>query len=138
MTTTTATHFTAWLVNDPSCLTGDTCDITVLRDEPVTYRTGSDGQETPVWGSTGDPLLHADTTVDARDGDIAEAQREAEELLAASGWRVAGGWEATDNAYIVTVEREDAGDDDEQDDGIRECLRSPQGAVDEIASDPAA
>lgn len=101
----TTTHFTAWLVNDASALETDCCDITVIEDEAISYHVADDGTETPVWGSTGDPLFHAVTTVDAKTGDIEDAIKEAEALMADAGWTTAGGWEAVDNAYIVTVER---------------------------------
>lgn len=44
--------------------------------------------------------------VDARDGDINDAIKEAERLMADAGWRTAGKWDAAPNAYFITVERE--------------------------------
>lgn len=100
-------HFTAWLVNAPSDLDGDNCDVTVLADEITSYDTDEDGNETPVWASNGGRVFYALTGISARDGDIDEALQEAKQLLAAAGWRLAGAWEAADNAYLVTVERID-------------------------------
>jgi hypothetical protein len=101
----TANHFTAWLVNDPSCLETDACDIIILQDEAVSYDVDAEGNETPNWASNGPQVFYAVTTVSARDGDIADAIREADDLMEAAGWRIVGDWDAVDNAYIVTVER---------------------------------
>ncbi|MCG6493454.1 hypothetical protein [Kitasatospora sp. A2-31] len=100
------THFTAWLVNDVSCLAGDNCDVTVLPDEAHDY--DNDGEEVISWVSTGTDVFQAETTVDARDGDINQAIREAEQLLEDAGWRITGSWEAVDNAYVAEVERWDS------------------------------
>ena len=100
----TDTHFTAWLTNDPSCLTGPVCDVTVLQDEAVSYRAAEDGTETPVWGSTGDPLFQAVTTVEAKNGDHDDAISQAKDLLANAGWTVTGEWDAVGTGYIATVE----------------------------------
>lgn len=105
--TMTATHFTAWLTTDPTCLDGANSDVTVLADDIAGYKSDSNGFETdvPVWTSTGDPLTHAVTTVPAKGGDDGEAMREAADLLEARGWRTAGDWETVPTGYIVTVER---------------------------------
>ncbi|MFI9331983.1 hypothetical protein ACIGZJ_31130 [Kitasatospora sp. NPDC052868] len=95
-------HFTAWLVNDRSALDGDDCDVTVLADQADNWKNGK-----PDWSSTGDPLFHALTGVDARDGDTDQAIREAEQLLEAAGWRVTGTWDAVDTGYVAVVERRD-------------------------------
>lgn len=100
-------HFTAWLTNDRSALDGDTCDVVVLADEASSYDIDGDGNETPVWSSTGTPLLAAVTGVDAMDGDPDQAISEAEQLLAAAGWRTTGEWDAVPTGYITTVERAD-------------------------------
>lgn len=99
----TATHFTAWLVNDPSCLDQGCCDVTILEDQLI----GADPHNDADWSTdTSKPeAFYAVTTVDAKDGDSNEAIREAEELMSAAGWRVLGDWNAAPNAYIVTVER---------------------------------
>jgi hypothetical protein len=102
----TATHFTAWLTVDTTCLTGPVCDVAVLQDEAVSYRADQDGTESPVWGSTGDPLFHADTTVDAKDGDHDDAIKQAKELLDNAGWTITGDWDTVDTGYIATVERD--------------------------------
>jgi hypothetical protein len=97
----TAAHFTAWLVNDTTCLDQPNMDITVLEDELIS----ADPQDQRAWASKGDPIFHAVTTVDAAHGNIDDAIREAENLLAAAGWRTTGDWEAADTAYTVTIER---------------------------------
>lgn len=101
-------HFTAWVTNDTSCLVGKNVDVTVLADEIVGFETDSSGFETdtPKWGCAGDdPLMHAETTVDAKDGDIDDALREAKELLEAAGWAIDGEWDVTPTSYVVTVIR---------------------------------
>ncbi len=96
-------HFTAWLVDDPSCLDQAHMDITVLEDTVTGY---SDDGQTPVWSTAaGSPTrFHALTGVDAREGDVADGQRQAEELLREAGWVPAGAWEANATGAIVTVE----------------------------------
>ncbi|MGW3491867.1 helix-turn-helix domain-containing protein [Streptomyces sp. NPDC001054] len=114
----TAQHFTAWMTNDWSCLEGDDMDVSVLEDEAVSYReeilsedwdpaTGDvvrEVRETPMWESNGNRVFWALTGVDAREGDVEEGIKVAEELLDAAGWRRVGDWEATTSSYIVTVE----------------------------------
>lgn len=103
MNTTTVTHFTAWLVNDTSCLDQGCMDLTVLQDQLI----GGDPEDERGWSTdTEQPqAFYAVTTVDAADGDIDTAQAEAKDLLEQAGWRLAGNWDATPNAYTVTVER---------------------------------
>ncbi len=101
----TATHFTAWRVNDASALETNCIDITVIEDEAISYKVDGSGNETPVWASQGDQMFHAVTSVDAKAGDIDDAQAEAEALMAAAGWQTDGDWDVTDNAYFVTVTR---------------------------------
>ncbi|NUP24161.1 MAG: hypothetical protein HOZ81_50515 [Streptomyces sp.] len=99
------THFTAWLVNDRTCLDQDNCDITVLADDITTdYGPDDSEAEKTVYSSTGEPLFYAVTGVSARDGDGDAAIREAEELLADSGWRITGSWEAVGTGGVVEVE----------------------------------
>jgi hypothetical protein len=97
------THFTAWLVNDPSCLDQARCDITILQDQLI----GADPDDERSWSTdTSKPQpFYAVTTVDAEDGDIDQALREAEALMSEAGWRLAGDWDAAPNAYTTTVER---------------------------------
>jgi hypothetical protein len=99
------THFTAWVTSAPDCLDGDNCDVTVLPDEANTYYDGD--EETVSWESTGTDVFQAATSVDARDGDIDQAIREAKELLENAGWRVTGTWAAVDTGYVAEVERWD-------------------------------
>ncbi|MBB1253065.1 hypothetical protein H3146_06735 [Streptomyces sp. OF3] len=99
----TARHFTAWLVNDPSCLDTAACDVTVLEDQLI----GGDPDSDDDWSTdSSKPIaFHATTTIDARDGDIDQAISEAEQLMDEAGWKTAGDWKPVPNAYIVTVER---------------------------------
>lgn len=97
-------HYTAWLTTDPTCLIGDLIDVTVLADTIVTYDVDADGDETPVWESTGGPLCQATTSVPAKDGDVGLAMCEARELLDEAGWRVIGDWSAVNSGYVATVE----------------------------------
>jgi hypothetical protein len=98
----TATHFTAWLVNDTSCLDQPCMDVTVLEDDLI----GEDPEDRGAWSSNGNTHFYAVTTVDARDGDDADGVTQAEELLRAAGWRTVGQWDVTTSAYVVTVERD--------------------------------
>lgn len=101
-TTGTPTHFTAWLVNDPSALDQPFMDITILEDQLI----GGDSDDDGSWGtdSSKPTAFYAVTKVDARDGDAEDGCDEAETLMSAAGWRTVGNWDAVDNAYIVTVE----------------------------------
>ncbi|KIF07514.1 hypothetical protein PL81_01505 [Streptomyces sp. RSD-27] len=98
----TVTHFTAWLVNDASALDTACIDITIIEDELI----GGDPENERDWASNGQVKFHAVTSIKAKDGDISDAQTEAEHLMDSAGWRIVGDWDATDNAYIVTVERD--------------------------------
>lgn len=93
-------HFTAWLTTDTSCLDQACADVVVLRDE-----LRGEPDDPNAWSSTGDPLFTATTTVDAKDGDQADAMREAEELLQAAGWELDGKWEPVTTGATVTVTR---------------------------------
>lgn len=96
----TMEHFTAWLTTDPGALDQGCADVVVLRDE-----LRGEPDDPNAWASTSDEQFKAATTVDAKDGDHENAQREAEEQLEAAGWEMDGKWEATDTGYIVTVTR---------------------------------
>jgi hypothetical protein len=99
----TVRHFTAWLVNDPSALDQACMDVTILEDQLI----GANPEDDAAWStdSSKPTALYAVTTVDARDGDAEDGCDEAEDLMREAGWRTVGAWEAVDNAYIVTVER---------------------------------
>ncbi|MFF3547093.1 hypothetical protein ACFYXD_35310 [Streptomyces platensis] len=101
----TVRHFTAWLVNDPSALDQPCMDIAILEDELIAGDPEDDGS----WGtdSSKPTAFYAVTKVDARDGDAQDGIDEAEDLMSAAGWRTVGNWDTVDNAYIVTVERDD-------------------------------
>lgn len=98
---TLPTHFTAWLVNDRSALDGDFMDITILEDE----LRGEDPEDEGAWSSTSNQVFYATTSVRVDDGDIDDARAEARKLIEDASWEIAGDWDITDNAYIVTVER---------------------------------
>jgi hypothetical protein len=100
----TVRHFTAWLVNDASALDQDCMDLTILEDE----LRGEDPTDDGNWSTdTSKPTaFYAVTTVSAEDGDIDDAITEAVDLMATAGWSIVGKWDTTDNAYIVTVERD--------------------------------
>ena len=97
-------HFTAWMVNAPSALDQGCMDITILEDELI----GADPEDDGAWSTdTSKPTaFYTVTTIDARDGDAEDGCDEAEDLMRDTGWRTVGNWEAVDNAYIVTVERD--------------------------------
>jgi len=119
----TERHYTAWVANDPSVLMGEGMDVTIIEDVAVNYRekvvseeydpdSGKITRETvevPVWESQGGQMFYAETNVAARTedgspGNVEDGIREAEVLLEKAGWKVVGGWEATDTAYVATVE----------------------------------
>ncbi|MFD8385215.1 hypothetical protein ACFV2X_42985 [Streptomyces sp. NPDC059679] len=98
------THYTAWLVNDPSCLDQGCMDVTVLQDKLI----GEDPSKGGDWStdSSKPRAFYAVTTVDAREGSVEDAMSEAEELMVRAGWQTVGSWDAVANAYIVTVARD--------------------------------
>lgn len=100
---TTPRHFTAWLVNDTSCLDQGCMDITVLEDALI----GGDPERDGDWSTdAGKPAaFYAVTTVDARDGDVQNAMDEATTLMGQAGWSIVGTWDTVPNAYTVTVTR---------------------------------
>lgn len=114
----TERHYTAWMTNDSSCLSGTFMDVTVIEDIAISYDeeivseeydadTGEilrEVVEVPVWASQGPQMFYAETGVDARDGDAEDGIREAEALMEKAGWKVVEAWEATDTSYIATVE----------------------------------
>lgn len=105
---TTTTHFTAWLAVESSVLTNDNCDVTILQDEVISYRTDDDGTEIPEWTTAaGVPQAFYAETHATTDDDHSDAQNQARDLMEEAGWRIVGDWEATDSGYIVTVERDE-------------------------------
>lgn len=104
-TTVTRTHFTAWLVNAASYLDQPCMDVAILQDQLIGGNPDDDGD----WATdtTQPQAFYAVTTVDARDGDAKDGCDEAEDLMRQAGWRTVGAWDAVDNAYTVTVERDD-------------------------------
>jgi hypothetical protein len=100
----TVQHFTAWLVNAPSALDQPCMDVTILEDQLI----GANPEDEGAWSTdTSKPTaFYAVTSIDARDGDAEDGCDEAEDLMREAGWRTVGNWEAVDNAYIVTVERD--------------------------------
>jgi hypothetical protein len=102
----TVTHFTAWLAVDSTVLLSDNCDVTILQDEAIAYRTDDDGVEIPEWTTApGVPQAFYAETAATTDDDHREAQDQARDLMEQAGWRIVGDWDATDTGYIVTVER---------------------------------
>jgi hypothetical protein len=108
------THYTAWMTNDPSCLSGPFMDVTVLEDEVSGYKDGEvtdsetmEREQLPQWTTkSGDSqMFHAETGVRAADGEAQDGIREAKTLLEQAGWRTVGEWEATPNSYTATVVR---------------------------------
>jgi hypothetical protein len=93
-------HFTAWLTTDSTCLDQSNADVSVLRDE-----LRGEPDDPDAWSSTGDPLFHAITAMDARDGDHDDAKREAEDLLTKKGWTLDGTWAPVPTGYVATVTR---------------------------------
>lgn len=94
------THFRAWLVNDP--LDQENCDIFILEDKCI----GEPGDECS-WSTdtTKNPAFYALAAVNAKDGAIEDACREAERVMRLAGWQTVGDWETTANAYTATVVR---------------------------------
>ncbi len=103
---TTDQHYTAWLTTDATMVTNDTMDVVVLADEEQESGRYDDAGE-PIldWFSTGDPLFHADTSTNVRDGDHEDGQRDAVQLLEDAGWVVRGDWKPVASGYVATVER---------------------------------
>lgn len=114
-------HFTAWLVNDPSCLDQPFVDVAVIEDVAISYREvvvseeydPEKGQvireieEVPEWASQGKEMFRAVTTVEAHKADVDKARAEAEELLSQAGWRIVGEWQTAPSAYTVTTEKDE-------------------------------
>lgn len=96
------THFTAWLVNDATALSGPHMDVTVMQDTLIGDPEDHDSWVTDT--SKGTPF-YAETTVPVDGGRVEDAQDEVRHLLENDGWRIAGEWAATPNAYVVPVER---------------------------------
>lgn len=102
-TVTVPRHFTAWLVNISSCLDQPNCDLTVIEDELI----GEDPENHDAWFSTTEHPFYGITDVPAEDGDIDLAKEQSETMLSVRGWRTVGDWRATENAYIIVVQREE-------------------------------
>jgi hypothetical protein len=102
-----AEHFTAWITNDTSCLEGPDVDVVVIPDKIGWHEGDGDGEPTvPQWQSDGGPVFSAVTSIDAREGDLGEAAREAEQLLGAAGWRRVEDWNVVPTGYVAAVERD--------------------------------
>jgi hypothetical protein len=76
-------------------------------DDPRAWSSGVAGNDPhPFYAITDVPALDEDgTPSDAQKGIEA-----AEALMSAVGWRVVSKWEATPDAYIATVERDEEGE----------------------------
>lgn len=99
-------HFTAWLVNDRTCLDQDYMDVTILQDMLVIDGPDHGGRFREHWETDPEeaPAYYAITTVNAREGDIEEGQKQAKALLADAGWQTVDDWTVLENAYTITVE----------------------------------
>jgi hypothetical protein len=102
---TTRRHFTAWMATGSSVLDQPCMDVTIIEDELL----GADPDNETHWSDdTSKPQpFYAVTTVNAKDGDAQDGINEAEALMRAAGWRVAGQWRDTSSAYVATVERDE-------------------------------
>ncbi|MGW5353385.1 hypothetical protein ACWERV_23100 [Streptomyces sp. NPDC004031] len=102
-------HFTAWITKDPQFLETDRMDVLIMEDTVMVPQTTPDGRRIQIWETDGNMVFYAVTSVDAREGDVYDAMKEAELLMQQAGWRTVGPWglvpEApNDHEYIATVE----------------------------------
>lgn len=102
------THHTAWITTASDCLDGDNCDLQVIPDEIVSYKTDENGNDTiPVYASTNDVAHWAELPI-RHDADTMNGLfTAAVNALTEAGWRLTGGtqWEPCGTGYIATVER---------------------------------
>jgi len=105
------TMYTAALATASDVVSGDFCDVSVVENEVISYRQGTDGYDIPVYGMTSVVALDAvETTVRTDADNYGAAETEADDILAANGWVRTGDWEPSDNAYYAPVERADNGE----------------------------
>lgn len=98
--------YTAALATASAVVFGDFCDVSVVENEVISYRQGSDGYDAPVYGMTSVVAMEAvETTVRTDADDLSDAETEADEILAANGWVRTGDWQPADTAYYALVER---------------------------------
>ena len=88
-------------------VTDEFCDVEVVEADVMTYKTGNDGTETPVYeSSTRVAMPKAKLSVRADDPDAAEkAQQEADAVLERAGWRRTEGWTLGADEADALVER---------------------------------
>lgn len=84
---------------------GDNCVVAVFERQVTGYRSGADGEETPVY-SLGEIVYEADTGIpmDADDATT-RATAAATELLEEAGWEVVSEWEYSDNSVYAHATR---------------------------------
>lgn len=98
------TTYTAALATASDVVANGLCDVSVVENEVITYRQGSDGYDIPVYGMTSTVALDAvETTVRTDADSYGDAETEADDILAANGWTRTGDWEPSDNAYYAPV-----------------------------------
>lgn len=97
-------RFSAWITTDPTCLTTDYSDVSVLIDRITGYREDDNGNEVPDWESTGPEVFSAVTATPATDDDK-DAIDQAEDLLRDAGWQITSTWAAVPTGYVATVTR---------------------------------
>ena len=102
-----ASHYTAFVTTDPTCVDGDYCDLIILTDEILGYRSNENGEDfdQPIWESSG-PQVYSAVTAVRLDEDHDNAIKDATSILNRAGWAVTGPWEAVATGYCATVARE--------------------------------
>lgn len=96
-------HFTASLTTDPEIGFSEFAEIEILEGDPLGDDPESDADWTDKPG--GEVILSASTTVRKDAYDDYAAQEAAQDLLADSGWRLAGNWQQSEHGYLAAVER---------------------------------
>lgn len=100
------TSYIAAIATTSDVVAGDLCDVSVIECEEVSVGIDDNGDEILEQQMTNRVAMPSqETTVRTDDADsAAEVEDEAEQILAANGWRVTGKWEPSDNASYATVE----------------------------------
>jgi hypothetical protein len=99
--------FTAAIGTASDVVTGDYCDVTVIENAIVNYRTDGDGNEVPEYGLT-DKIALGSVDTDVRtdaDDSLTSAPDAADKILTANGWTRTGDWTTASNALYAPVER---------------------------------
>lgn len=100
-------QYSAWLCTDRTTLAGQHCDVTVLEDTVIGYMPGHNGEQLPIWESSGDHLFHSELTITWDALDFTPALQLAQTALLAAGWRATPGaqWAPVGTGCTITVER---------------------------------